>query len=192
MSTTTTNRRRQTVKANNVKESPLDALARIEAGYSANDEAVVIAFAAAGLDPADIDPRHNVLTFNAWKAKGRQVAKGATSVRVTVWIPVGKSDGPATPLADGQPAENGGRRSRLRPTTARLFHESQTIAIGAPTGTWPDAWHNPALIKRGTYELEIDPQPTPTANSQRTANLFAWPTGDSAPQLLTLAQFAAE
>lgn len=122
-------------------ESPMEALSRIQAGFSQNDERVIYAFAAAGIDPRDISPRQNVLTFHAWQAKGRRVARGATSIRVETWIPVGPAED-----ADGKPAHR-----RMAPKTAYLFHESQTVAEDAPKGTRPDAWENPALVKPGTY-----------------------------------------
>ena len=156
MATATRARRR---RSNRETESPEAALARIEAGFSANDEAVIAAFADAGIDPADIEPRHNVLTFNAWKAKGRRVAKGATSIRVTVWIPAGQdSDDPQAAAVEstgeGQ-ANSDGKRKRLRPVVARLFHESQTVAADAPAGSRPAAWLNPALVKAGTCDAAV-------------------------------------
>lgn len=62
-----------------LKESPAESLARIESGFSKNDEAALYAFVAAGIAPEDVDPRVNVLTLHAWKAKGRRVANGATA-----------------------------------------------------------------------------------------------------------------
>ena len=109
-----------------------------------------MAFAQAGIDPESIEPRVNVLTFRAWKAAGRQVAKGARSVRVTVWIPKsGKK---------GETAEGKGK-SQMYPKTTALFHVSQTIPKDAPKGTRPDGWNNPALVKEGTYE-EMESVPT--------------------------------
>lgn len=119
-------------------ETPAEALARIQAGFSKNDEAVIYALAEAGVDPADIDPRGNVLTFNAWKAAGRRVAKGATAVRVQTWIPCG-------------PTDDSGKPARLRPKTAFLFHVSQTVPLEAVKDARPAAWQNPRLVKPGTY-----------------------------------------
>ena len=139
-------------KRRKTTEDPATALARIQSmQFGPNDVAVIVAFSECGIDPENIDPRHNVLTFNAWKAKGRRVGKGAISQRVTVWIPTGKdSDEPAEPPKDGEKP----KRSGMRPTTARLFHESQTVAADAEKGTRPDAWQNPALVREGTYEAE--------------------------------------
>ena len=80
MSTATVSKRR-----NKTSESPQEALARIQSmHFCGNDVLVIQAFSDAGIPPEQIDPRHNVLTFNAWKAKGRRVAKGAKSIGVTV------------------------------------------------------------------------------------------------------------
>lgn len=121
-----------------VKESPAEALARIQAGASKNDTLVIYAFYGAGVDPDSIIPRENVLTFKAWKAKGRQVAKGAISQRVTVWIP--KTD------------KKTGKENGCFPKTCCLFHESQTIPVDSPKGTKPAAWQNENLVRPGTYE----------------------------------------
>lgn len=145
---TATRRRRKTT------EDPRAALERIQSGFSGNDVFVIEAFAAAGIPPEEIDPRNNVLTFNAWKAKGRRVAKGATSLRVTVWIPVSENSKPK----EGEEKKEG---QRMYPTTARLFHVSQTIPEDAEKGTKPEAWQNPALVKEGTYEAEETPEQAP-------------------------------
>ncbi len=103
------------------KESPAEALARIQAGFSKNDALVVALFAARGIDPATIEPRENVLTYRAWQAKGRQVCKGEKSVRISTYIPVPeKLD--ATTGKVLEPASS-------RPWTASVFHISQTKAV---------------------------------------------------------------
>jgi hypothetical protein len=117
--------------------------------------AAVYAFADAGVDVRDITPRVNVLTFRAWQALGRQVAKGANSVRVEVWIPTRGRSADAAPADDSTSNSGAGakvRRGGLRRKTAYLFHESQTIPADAPKGTRPAAWNNPALVKPGTYD----------------------------------------
>lgn len=119
-------------------ETPAEALARIQATVSKNDFAAIMQFAACGISPDDITPRVNVLTFKAWKALGRRVAKGATGQRVCVWVPVNDKE---TGKPDG-----------VRPITAVLFHITQTIAEDAEKGTRPDAWSNPQLVKEGTYD----------------------------------------
>lgn len=132
------------------KETPQEALSRIQSmRFCGNDVLVIEAFCAAGIPADEIDPRHNVLTFKAWKAKGRRVAKGAKSIGVTVWIPFSgkKSEQPA----DGDDKK---KRSGLRPKLTRLFHEYQTVEADAEKGTRPKAWNNPALVREGTYEPE--------------------------------------
>jgi hypothetical protein len=141
-------------------ESPAEALERIQNGYSKNDEIVILAFADAGIDPDKIEPRRNVLTFRAWRATDRRVAKGATSVSVTTWIPIGGHAGQFQLNADQNKPSTGdvatikANRPRVRPKTAHLFHVSQTIPADAPKGTRPAAWNNGELVKAGTYDDE--------------------------------------
>ena len=141
------------------KETPAEALARIQSRVSKNDFAAIVQFANCGIHPDDITPRVNVLTFKAWKALGRRVAKGATGQRVTVWVPV----------------EKAGKPDGVRPITAVLFHETQTIAEDAEKGTRPAAWENVQLVKEGTYdaaqeptEETITPEPATVREPQQT------------------------
>ncbi len=102
------------------KETPAEALARIQNGFSKNDALVVALFAARGIDPADVEPRVNVLTYRAWQAKGRQVCKGEKSVRISTYIPIpAKLDSTTGKVLE--PASS-------RPWTAAVFHVSQTKA----------------------------------------------------------------
>ena len=126
-------------------ETPAEALARIQSQVSKNDFAAIVQFANCGIHPDDITPRVNVLTFKAWKALGRRVAKGATGQRVTVWVSV----------------EKAGKPDGVRPISAVLFHESQTIAEDAEKGTRPAAWENAQLVKAGTYEAAAEPTTEP-------------------------------
>ncbi len=103
------------------KETPAEALARIQAGFSKNDALVVALFAARGIDPAAIEPRENVLTYRAWQAKGRQVCRGERSVRITTYIPIDAKLDPVT----GKVIEP----ASTRPWTAAVFHVSQTKAV---------------------------------------------------------------
>ncbi len=103
------------------KETPAETLARIQNGFSKNDALVVALFAARGIDPAEIEPRENVLTYRAWQAKGRQVRKGEKSVRISTYIPVpAKLDSVTGKVLE--PAST-------RPWTAAVFHVSQTKAV---------------------------------------------------------------
>ncbi len=103
------------------KETPAEALARIQDGFSKNDALVVALFAARRIDPAAIEPRENVLTYRAWQAKGRQVCRGERSVRITTYIPVPAKLDPVSGKVI-EPASS-------RPWTAAVFHVSQTKAV---------------------------------------------------------------
>lgn len=130
-----------------VTETPAETLARIQQGFSKNDLAVVMAFADAGIDPDDITPRVNVLTYRGWQALDRQVAKGAISLRVTVWIPKKGKKGEESSSKDDKK-----KTASMYPKTVSLFHVSQTIPKSAPKGTKPDAWENPQLVRAGSYD----------------------------------------
>lgn len=140
-------------------ETPEEALARIRSGFSKNDMAVIQTFAMLGIPPEDIDPRGNVLTFKAWKAAGRKVAKGATSISVPVYIPAKGRGEIETTKADGTAEKTSAFVIKRH---ARLFHESQTLPADAPKGTRPAAMFNPHLIKiekddvRSYYDVTAD------------------------------------
>ena len=69
---------------------------------------------------SDIQPRVNVFTYNAWKAKGRQVRKGEHGVKVVTWIDCKSKDiDPDT----GEP------KQYKRAKSATVFHISQTDSI---------------------------------------------------------------
>ena len=69
-----------------------------------------------GIPGAEIRPRENVFTFNAWKALGRFVRRGERGVRIITWIPV----------AERVEADGTVRPSGKRPKSAYVFHVSQT------------------------------------------------------------------
>ena len=77
-----------------------------------NYPAIFEGFMAKGIGEANIRPRENVLTFNAWKALGRSVKKGEHGVRVVTFVPV----------KDQETGEVTGRRKH----TAVVFHITQT------------------------------------------------------------------
>lgn len=92
------------------------ALQRAQNGCSEeNDLSVIQQFAERGISPADIIPRENVLTFNAWKAKGRVVKKGEKAAKIVTYIPI----------KDKETDEVTG----VRPKNAFVFHISQTKAL---------------------------------------------------------------
>lgn len=97
-----------------------EALDRATAGQSmTNYPAIFSGFVAKGIDPSQIDPRVNVLTYHAWRAKGRQVRKGERGVKVVTWIPCTETD----------PATGEKKTSGKRPWTSTVFHITQTDAI---------------------------------------------------------------
>ena len=85
---------------------------------SMNYEAIIKGFEAKGIPLADIKPRENVFTFNAWKAVGRVVRKGEKGVPVLTWIPIQKLD-----------EETGEVVSSRRSKTTTVFHISQTEGL---------------------------------------------------------------
>lgn len=96
-------------------EMQQEALSRAQSGTALTNYAAIIhGFLEKGIAEADILPRLNVLTFNAWKAMGRHVRKGEHGVKVLTWIPVQHT------------AEDGTVESGKRPRTATVFHVSQT------------------------------------------------------------------
>ena len=114
-------------------EQQIDALDRAENGESlANYEAIFEGFIARGIPEEDIKPRVNVFTYNAWKAKGRQVKKrpadvkrGEYGVRIETWITCqSKQANPETGEKDSYRRRNG----------ATVFHISQTEPIQATNG----------------------------------------------------------
>jgi hypothetical protein len=120
-----------------------DALRRaLNQKPGANDLAAIIAFEGAGLK--NVQPRVNVLTFNAWKACGRSVLAGQHSVRVGVIT--NKPYQTKNDLGE----ETGEVCFRRVPGTAYLFHISQT----QPDPNWDEDSAIPeARIVRGLNNL---------------------------------------
>ena len=103
----------------NKHETASEALSRAQAGQSlANFPAIFAGFLEKGIPETEIMPRENVLTFQAWRAKGRTVMKGEHGVRVVTYIPMTKT----TKDDDGQEQTEEFRR----PRAATVFHVSQT------------------------------------------------------------------
>ena len=121
-----------------------DALRRaLNQKPGANDLAAIIAFEGAGLK--NVQPRVNVLTFNAWKACGRSVLAGQHSVRVGVVL------NKVYPMKDDLGEETGETMFRRVPGTAYLFHIIQT----QPDPNWDEDSAIPeARIVRGLNSLE--------------------------------------
>ena len=100
-----------------------EALGRAVQGQSAaNYSAIFEGFMARGIPEAEIRPRENVFTFEAWRALRRHVRRGEHGVRVTTWIPV-----PERLSASGEVERPAGKRCKV----AFVFHVSQTDADGA-------------------------------------------------------------
>jgi antirestriction protein ArdC len=85
-----------------------------------NYPAIFQGFMAKGINEADIKPRENIFTFNAWKALGRSVRKGEHGVKVITWISV---DGKVAVDSAGNETTTEGYR---KPHTTTVFHVSQT------------------------------------------------------------------
>ena len=100
-------------------EQQSEALSRATNGASLlNYPAIIDGFVAKGI--TDAEPRVNVFTYNAWKAKGRQVLKGEHGVKVVTWIDCKSKDiDPDT----GEP------KQYKRAKSATVFHISQTGVI---------------------------------------------------------------
>lgn len=63
------------------------ALSRAIQGQSiANYRQIMEGFLEKGIPLAEIRPRENVFTYNAWKALGRQVRKGEHGVQITTFV----------------------------------------------------------------------------------------------------------
>ena len=77
-----------------------------------NYPAIYEGFEAKGI--SDIQPRVNIFTYHAWKAKGRQVRKGEHGVKVVTWI-------------KGTDKKTGKEKTYPKRTT--VFHISQTDPI---------------------------------------------------------------
>lgn len=103
------------------------ALNRAENGNSlANFGLIFEGFMAMDIPEDQIRPRENVFTWGAWKAKGRQPRRDerANYVTVNTWRPV---FGDVT-QRDGSTKKG---KTGMVPTTARVYHESQTEPMAA-------------------------------------------------------------
>ena len=104
--------------ARQTTEARQEALSRAVSGQSfSNFPAIFAGFAAKGIPEAEIKPRENVFTFDAWKALGRVVRRGEHGVKVVTFIDCkSKETDPDT----------GERKLTRRPWTTTVFHVSQT------------------------------------------------------------------
>lgn len=105
------------------QEIAMEALDRAENNASeTNYETIFNGFMAMGINKDDIEPRVNVFTFNAWKAKGRYVKKGEKGVRVITYIQADKKE---------EDSEEIKKVLKKRQTT--VFHISQTSLLDEPS-----------------------------------------------------------
>ncbi|MEX6113842.1 DUF3560 domain-containing protein [Providencia stuartii] len=105
------------------QEIAIEALDRAENNASeTNYETIFNGFMAMGIAKDDIEPRVNVFTFNAWKAKGRVVKKGEKGVKVITYIQVDKKE------------ENSDEVKKvLKKRQTTVFHISQTSPLNEPS-----------------------------------------------------------
>jgi hypothetical protein len=97
-----------------------ESLSRAQCGLStSNYPTIYREFLDKGIAMHDIKPRENILTYNAWRAKGRQVKKGEHGVKITTYIDAAKTEKDET---SGETKT----RSFRRPWTTVVFHISQT------------------------------------------------------------------
>jgi len=103
-------------------EKQQEALSRALASHSlSNYAAIFTGFADKGI--TDIRPRENVFTFQAWKAKGRQVRAGQHGVKICTYVPMTNRQTAEDRVSDTKP------NTFRRPRMVTVFHVSQTDAI---------------------------------------------------------------
>jgi len=104
------------------QEMQQEALTRARLNTStANYLPIFAGFEDKGVDPADIRPRENIFTFNAWRAQGRIVKKGEHGVKINTFVPMSREN----KKADGTIE----KKTFSRPRTTTVFHVSQTEAV---------------------------------------------------------------
>jgi antirestriction protein ArdC len=106
------------------EEQQAESLQKALVGQSVmNYAAIYEGFMARGIAEADIRPRENVFTYNAWIAAGRQVRKGEHGVKVVTFVDMSESEESASKHPDKP-------KSHYRRTwTTTVFHVSQTDPI---------------------------------------------------------------
>lgn len=104
----------------NAEQIRQEALDRAQHGQSlTNYPAIIAGFLEKGIPEADILPRENVFTFQAWKALGRVVRRGEHGVKVHTFVPMGKDE------KDDETGEVKHKAWKAARTTT-VFHVSQT------------------------------------------------------------------
>ena len=91
-------------------------------GSLTNYPAIFSGFMEKGIPEAEIQPRVNVFTYDAWRALGRQVRKGEHGVKVVTFITWTRREiDPNTDIETNVPFR--------RPWTTTVFHVTQTDPI---------------------------------------------------------------
>jgi hypothetical protein len=75
------------------KVEQVEALSRAVNGLSLGNYPTIFGgFIAKGIPEAEIKPRENVFTYQAWRALGRQVRRGEHGVKVVTFVEMAKED----------------------------------------------------------------------------------------------------
>ena len=114
----------------NAHERNQEALTRAVSGQTwSNYPAIFDGFIRKGKPEADIRPRENVFTYNAWRALGRQVRKGEHGVKIVTYIDCeskGRKTEQTENVDDQEQQQARKNRHCSRPWTTTVFHVSQT------------------------------------------------------------------
>ena len=109
-----------TEKQTRSNERQEEALSRALSNQSlSNYPAIFRGFMSRGIPEADILPRENVFTYQAWRALGRQVRRGEHGVKICTYIPIDTKE------KDPETGEVKFKTSS-RPRMTTVFHVSQT------------------------------------------------------------------
>lgn len=115
MTTTTATRRRLSPEERSARDA--EALQRAQSGRVCQNDVLCIHWAT-DRGYSDPQPRVNMLTYNAWRAAGRQVRKGEKGCKLAVFGSSTRTD------------ENGKKETVRRMFSATVFHIEQTDPIG--------------------------------------------------------------
>ena len=115
-------------------EIQAEAIERARNGQSlANYPAIFEGFTAKGIAEADIKPRENVFTFNAWRALGRTVRRGEHGVKVVTFISCG-----GKVEVDAASGDETVSATYRKPHITTVFHVSQTDPWSPDAAPRPD------------------------------------------------------
>ena len=131
-----------------LSRSANEALDRATNGQAlTNYPAIFEGFLAKGIPEAEIKPRENVFTFQAWRALGRSVRKGEHGVRVVTFV-----------LCESKQRDPSTGEEKVatyrRPHTTTVFHISQTELTAGYRTPRRSAWAS----GHGRYP-SVDPGP---------------------------------